>query len=565
MKYIDEKIEIYEYPTEFFGNSGSITIGDLHGNAVKLAHFLIRHGVMDFKEGLDKEKEYEKFVKLYNEFGKIIYEIKDIEFKIRKKNREIENFDRIINGLSKEKEGLTSEQKAKLNSNIENKRKNQTEITQLERAKNILSKQLLPPLLNKFNDFMEQLEVKDKDVLVRLIGDELADRGSCDYFMLRLFSFLHKNKVDVTTMVSNHSTEFVTAYERLVQGETFVSDNIVLDHQKPSFIGLKMLLDQNLITKKELTNITNDSYKPTLKLIDYTLDEKGIRLHTHAPVAFSIIEKLASKLKVDYDDSTKEKLADTIYRINQAFQEKLEANDVKQFFLDNDALMSKEINTEKMTEDQISQWPLMYLIWNRMNKEKDTLEARPSEHNGYIISYVHGHDPYESEFKHVTNLDTRSGKGLIDTEIKEESEENDKSLYNERVIDSNEPGSRERVFQNKLETYLRNQINRLVLLDPASTKFTQFSQSLDKVQQGTLKHSELLEVLKTIKTAAAEHRDTGFKWLIKGCWARDTKSHREIKKIIDDNHRFKSSYTHIQEKDRKPEDEDKDRKSTALH
>ena len=53
---------------------------------------------------------------------------------------------------------------------------------------------------------------------------------------------------------------------------------------------------------------------------------------------------------------------------------------------------------------------MINIIWNRWNQVKDTKDARPSSINGYQLNYFHGHDPYQSNYPQVHNLDTPLGK-----------------------------------------------------------------------------------------------------------------------------------------------------------
>ena len=48
LKLIVKVSDIYQYPVAREENQGTVTLGDLHGNALKLIHFLISHGIIDF-------------------------------------------------------------------------------------------------------------------------------------------------------------------------------------------------------------------------------------------------------------------------------------------------------------------------------------------------------------------------------------------------------------------------------------------------------------------------------------------------------------------------------------
>lgn len=109
--------------------NAQVTIGDLHGNSMKLLDFLRRSGVVNVAGG-----EYSTLVDIY------------------KKNVE----------------DLTRED------------------------------------LTRFRGIIDRLLLQRKDLLIRLIGDVLADRGANDYFTLYILDHLFKNGVKVEAIFSNH-------------------------------------------------------------------------------------------------------------------------------------------------------------------------------------------------------------------------------------------------------------------------------------------------------------------------------------------------------------------------
>jgi hypothetical protein len=262
----------------------------------------------------------------------------------------------------------------------------------------------LDVLKKKFMNFLSTLEIKNHSIAIRLLGDEVADRGCCDYFTLQFLNMLQMNRVHVTTLLSNHGIEFITAYEYLSMDEGFSPLNYLSSAQKTSFFGLKYLLDDELVTTGELLDLVNASYKPTLKLIDYTLNENTIRLFTHAPVDFEIILHLTNELEVSYCELTKEALGTTIDKINTVFQQIVFDNKVHTY------LESYPGKSFRKLEDYIDAWSFLYLAWNRFDNAKDTLKMRPTHIHDYLIEYVHCHDEYYSGFDHVFNLNTLCGK-----------------------------------------------------------------------------------------------------------------------------------------------------------
>lgn len=412
-KLIEKNVDIYQYPEEFEGNSGSITIGDLHGNAVKLAHILLRHKIIKFKNGVtDPAEQYDQFVQIYEKMADSIPLYEEQINKLYIEREKIEQYQKDINlyNYLKDKDSRTTEEKAHL-ANLDINSLTDS-LKQSKKARVSASKTLkrmtqeYKTMIDQFNGFMDQLEISDQDALVRLIGDEFADRGSNDYFTLRFLGFLFDNKVEVHTLISNHGNEFVTAYENLIRNNLLQEAGYILEQQKPSFAGLRILLAEDVIKESEVTSLINKAYKPSLRILDYTLNEEGITLFTHAPVRFDSIQDIANQFGIDYDDSSKEALARTIDKINDKFSQIVNENRVHEY-----CTVSHPIDVTNMSPEERKSYPLIYMMWNRWSESKETEDARPASHNDYQVNYVHGHDPFQSLLKHVTNLDTSLGKG----------------------------------------------------------------------------------------------------------------------------------------------------------
>ncbi|HHS7962876.1 TPA: Dot/Icm T4SS effector WipA, partial [Legionella pneumophila] len=78
-RLINKNIDIYNYPNEFEDNLGSISLGDLHGNAIKLIHFLFRHKIIKFKtEIINFHEAYQQFVTIYEQYDDMVQEYLEI-------------------------------------------------------------------------------------------------------------------------------------------------------------------------------------------------------------------------------------------------------------------------------------------------------------------------------------------------------------------------------------------------------------------------------------------------------------------------------------------------------
>jgi hypothetical protein len=247
------------------------------------------------------------------------------------------------------------------------------------------SKQLV--ILRKI---INALVVKNKETLVRLIGDELADRGKNDLFILLLLDKLQKEKLTVEILISNHGIEFIKAYEQKARFKSQVIGHLA---QSISMENLQKFIDVGLVSRAEIEQIVGNAYMPKLKLISYSMetDKSGIRIYSHAPIDLAIVQKIANKLGIEYKDDTVVTLAQTIDNINTVFQENYVATGkVNELF--------KNIN------DQAD--PFTFLIWNRNYTQ---LNRNPRHHN-YNVYYIHGHDSSEKSCLNIFNLDNPLGK-----------------------------------------------------------------------------------------------------------------------------------------------------------
>ncbi|HAU1319411.1 TPA: type IV secretion protein Dot [Legionella pneumophila] len=411
-RLINKNIDIYNYPNELEDNLGSISLGDLHGNAIKLIHFLFRHKIIKFKRGISNFHEaYQQFVTIYEQYDDIVQEYLEIrtllqliQIKITNAKQRILDIDKKISLIADNEQELSQsllQLKKPVEANLQIAEINNADLEEkLSRLK-----ARLPSCIERFNKFMEQIEIYDIKTLIRLLGDEVADRGSCDYLTLKILDFLYQNQIAINIVLSNHGYEFIHAYEKLVIGQPFKPKGDIGDIQIKSFWGIQLLLEQGAITQEELKGLVERVYKPTLKIIDYSLSEDGITLYSHAPIRFNSIRWAAAQLGVSYDDSTKEALAETIDQMNTQLQIYMKNNMLHLLFENN------EINDlTNMKDEERKAWPLIYLIWNRWNESKEEENARPGRHNGYSIAYVHGHDPFQSQLVYVYNLDTLCGK-----------------------------------------------------------------------------------------------------------------------------------------------------------
>ncbi len=352
---------IYQHPPVINPNThAEVIIGDLHSNPIKLLYFLIQQGVLYIKE--NPEFNYAELARIYTQHGELLDQLK----------RKI------------------SKNEFLFKLNIEPK-----------------IQDLLQQQLRDFVSLLRLIEVNDNAPLVRLIGDELADRGYNDYFILKILELLAQKGVDVHINLSNHGERFITYYERSLD-----LANVIAHRQFASLTTLDYLgYELAIINMEEINGIINQIYKPALSVIDYSLNEDGITLYTHAPVGFFAIKNAAKRLKIPYNDSSRDALAKTIDAINLKFYEGfVKTNKVHELTENPEDIPDTDLSDLGQENKQRIDMAFIYLTWNRWTDAQESAFIRPKHVNGYNVNYVHGHDTFVSVKKHVFNLDTLCGK-----------------------------------------------------------------------------------------------------------------------------------------------------------
>lgn len=248
----------------------------------------------------------------------------------------------------------------------------------------------------QFNAIIESLEIKNKHRLIRLIGDEVADRGQNDYFILKLLAKLHQEGVALEILASNHGGEFIMLNEQRDFSQSF----LIYPFQSCSAKNLHTLLDKKMITRELLDELIKTAYLPKVKLVSYSVDSEGaISIYTHAPASINeaghspfgdnSIAQLAALFNIEYDISSMSALIKTIDGINEQF-----------------CLRLQNQQAFKLFEEHA---PISNFIWARRTpKQQDTLP------HGYTTSFIHGHTRTGTNQPNVHNLDWSLGKELKD-------------------------------------------------------------------------------------------------------------------------------------------------------
>lgn len=324
----EENVDLYKMPTvdETTSNEGEVTIGDLHGNAMKLVFLLVKHGIVSEIN----ETDYASLVNIYQ--------------------------------------------------------KSPEDLTQID--------------LISFNDILGKMKFNNK-IGIRFLGDELADRGSNDYFTLKLLEQLHKNNVSFEILVSNHGIEFIEAYETKRQGRWTTRFECRYE-QAMSLDNLEFLCSYNLVKKQEILQLVETVYKPYLKALSYSFNDdlSEMTIYSHAPIGLNTIKALKNQFGIVEDD-----LESAIYFINKKFQELVLNNKVNTLYKKGD-----NGDIEKGYANKKSDNPFVCLL---LNRECETLQ-RDETLGERQLNWVHGHHHdfvnRTGRDGHVFNLDNLLGK-----------------------------------------------------------------------------------------------------------------------------------------------------------
>ncbi|MBI5447635.1 MAG: hypothetical protein HY939_02775 [Gammaproteobacteria bacterium] len=351
--------------------AGQVTKGDLHGNVINLLYFLVREGVL-----LIHETAYSELFRIYE----------------------------------------------KIQFNMEKQVHTELDVDDLKRFNDII-----------VNYILINPQAKTNGVLVRLIGDVMADRGNSDFLTLLLLNKLYQEaglpKPEI--LFSNHDAGFIEGLVKIKlldpQSPSYLQD--VLGTLKfyatncapnASMIETINLLEQRIISPQTLIQYANP-YLASLKLLSYSdLSDHGITLYTHAPAGLETVEALAKKFNIPcsaQNESTPYELARTIDAINVAFQTSLFNGSFEKLYQDErDAMQDHADRGTVQMNAPPTDYPLMRLAWNRSAGTGDPKTAIRGGNN-YKVSNVHGHigpEVLQADLLNYEsiNLDNNLGKDI---------------------------------------------------------------------------------------------------------------------------------------------------------
>lgn len=373
------------------GSNHQITIGDLHGNALKLLHILVRHGIFEISEN-----DYQRFAEIYEKEAKN-FDFSDAGNKARKEAADIEAkqiaIGKEFNQLNPKRLPVTDPSLSSVAIKLKELQTQWRDLAAKKKEVHANDSTLTKPEIDEFHEILGRATVRAKPLL-RLIGDDLGDRGANDYFTLKIFEKLHKQKVPYEVLFSDHGQEMVMTLKN--SSGAHVIGNLT---QKGSLLRFLALREDNRIPAQ--TDMISQTYLPHIKLISYSItkhpqdpDKKEMTLFTHAPV--DVVKKviaLAKAFGLNSDVSTWQKLQKTIDDINTRFSEKL-------------ALGGPRL-TEFLQIPEVDA-----IIWNRVKNDNELLQGNLTDKlaDGTSIKCACGHDSGIVNNPNHTNLDNHLGK-----------------------------------------------------------------------------------------------------------------------------------------------------------
>jgi hypothetical protein len=248
--------------------------------------------------------------------------------------------------------------------------------------------------LHEFNHILSKIQF-NTNYFIRLIGDDLADRGNNDYFTLKILEKLHEHAVPFEILISNHSIEFIEACELQ---HHFYPPMLARNEHALSMGNLQLLIEKQLVTRDDILAIINNTYNRALRAISYALSDnkQDMIIYSHAGIGLNTIENLSLKLGIIFKKETMDELAHTIDAINQQFQQYVQQKKVHRLY--SRASMQEAY---RYTDCDLSHAPFECILWNRCYQNLD----RP-----YDINFVHGHDFITPMEQNVYVLDNVLGK-----------------------------------------------------------------------------------------------------------------------------------------------------------
>lgn len=289
-----------------------------------------------------------------------------------------------------------------------------------------LAKRQIQQQIAAFDKIIDKLVVNadSQGMLLRLIGDVLADRGSNDYFTLSLIAKLKEKGLKFEVVLSNHDDAYLRP--DVILGTAEVNQAISRDNM--------LLLEQHGLLDQDKVKAIKQTYNASIKLFSYNIevDSQGVtslNIFNHAIAGPLCLQNMIQKYPeifqgITYRVDSIENLCKTIDAVNEKFQQFLSQPEGIARYT---AIQQAEENASQVKLNATST-PFWHLIWNRRLQKGDTWQ--PIE--GVVIRTGHGHvgekDIYQADSGFC--LDGDAGK------FKDDIWDGDRSLKNPMLCSS---------------------------------------------------------------------------------------------------------------------------------
>ncbi len=400
-----------------------VAIGDLHGNWLALIQYLLLEKIIDLTP-----EDFQELAEISN--NTYIQQLKNTKTQYNHCDLNIQELSDTINTTLQEIKRLESlfsaEDKAALQAKKNDLMFQEEELAVAKKYERKVGLQfhILTDKVNadglQFKEILARVKILDTKKIVLLLGDELFDRGRCDWNTKMLITHLRKNRMILRSLLSNHAVEAL--YNYLTKNWDIDTPPRLMRDDLPQFydsaINEKVLLDLKLVSQEIIERLTKN-WVDTLNLITYSRTESGITIYTHAPVGLETIKALAKKYNINYSDNTIEELCETIDEINYKFHVSLEKNPAdpesfvyqfdKEIEVHGKLLEEEGFSYLDICSDDLPILPLLNTLWNRNH---DYL-VRPVRHRvgGYSLNFSYGHEtPQETPAENLLELDNTWGK-----------------------------------------------------------------------------------------------------------------------------------------------------------
>lgn len=384
VKFPSEKADIKFYPNEIRNDpSLTITLGDMHGNTMKLLWILVREGAIIMKK--------EDFNDLWEIYNAILFETQDPNRKelIEFDKKFLKNFTEIL-----EKTTVNSGSKIRLLGDI-----------LADRGENDY---LTLKVLEKLQKGGVKPEIIFSNHDAYLLSNYKKPISPSDKVPI-----IPTDPLEIGTQTTGTEWIFFNPHD-----------------QQHSMVSLYAYIKLGLIQQKEVQELVETYIIPSLKLISYSLseDSKTIDLFMHAPNDFYAIKELAKELGViqdDYKPKSALELAETIDKINVKFQEVLSTEKSNEISYKNilDIVANEDIILDESTNLSILDFSedtqnlghlLNNFIWNRIDSGWDIDTPGNIDFDSYppfVNHIIHGHtNIHHSHNSKQIDLDNSLGK-----------------------------------------------------------------------------------------------------------------------------------------------------------